>query len=136
MLQPGFHLARQHIHLRNPLYLVAEKLDAHRRIRGLRQINLQHIPPHPERAPLEIHLAADILDIDQLSDHLIPVLYHTRPQGNYHIFIVDWASQTVDTGHGSNNHHILPLRQRRRGRMPQLVDFVVDGGVFFYISIR
>ena len=46
----------------------------------------------PEASALEIHLISRILDVDQLMDHLIPVLLHSRAQGDHHVLIIDRAS--------------------------------------------
>ena len=66
-------LAGEHIDLDDPVDLVPEKLHPNRRIRFVGRNDLHHIAAHPERTPLEIHVIAVILNVDQLPQHLVPV---------------------------------------------------------------
>ena len=118
MFQLAFDLARQHINLRDPIDLIPEKFHSYRRITVVRRKNLQHIPTHPERTAMKIHIISHILHVDQLTDHFIPILFHTRTQRYHHILIIYRTSKTVDAGHTGNNDHVLPLRQRCCSRKP------------------
>ena len=69
-------------------------------------------------------------------DHFIPVLLHPRPKRNYHIFIIDGAAQSVNAGYRRHNDHVIPLGKRRRRRMAQLIDLIVNRRVFFNVGIR
>ena len=82
-----------------------------------------------------MHIIAVILDLDQLFYHIIPVFFHTRPQGNDHVLIINGTSKTIDTGNRSHDHHIPALRKSSSGRMTQLVDLVVNRRVLFNVGI-
>ena len=114
MSQLRLDLARQRVNLCDPVYLIPEKLNPVRIAARIRRVYLQHIAAHPERTSLEIHVIPAVLNVDQLVNDLVAVLLHARAQGNNHVFIIDRASQTIDTGNRCHNNHILPLRQRRR----------------------
>ena len=114
MSQLRLDLARQRVNLCDPVYLIPEKLNPVRIAARIRRVYLQYIAAHPERTSLEIHVIPAVLNVDQLVNDLVAVLLHARAQGNNHVFIIDRASQTIDTGNRCHNNHILPLRQRRR----------------------
>ena len=127
--------AGKRIDLRNPLHLVPEELHPVSVSARVSRINLQHITSYAETASLKIHIISCILDVDKLVNYLVPVFFHPRPQGNYHLLIIDRTSQTINTRHGGHNDYILPLRQRSRGGVAQLVYLVIDGRVLFNVCV-
>ena len=129
-------LSGQGIDLRDPVDLIAEKLDPVGRAAGIGRIDLDGITPHPEASPLEIHIIAVVLDLHQLPDDVIPVLLHAGAEGDDHVFIVNGAAQTVNAGNRSHDDNVASLRQGRRGGVPQLIDLVIDGGILLDIGIR
>ena len=133
--QLSLYLSCNRINLHDPVHLIPEKFDA--KSLGVRicGINIQHISFYPETAAFKVHVVAVILDLNQFPNHVIPVFLHPRTQRNNHVLIIDGTSQTVNTGNRCHNDHITPLRQGRRGRMTQLINLVVNGGVFFNIGI-
>ena len=92
MFQLRFHLSGQRLDLHDPVHLVPEELDPVRLVSRISRKYFQHITSYPEASALEIHLISRILDVDQLMDHLIPVLLHSRAQGDHHVLIIDRAS--------------------------------------------
>ena len=132
-LGPGF--SRHRVNLRNPIHLVPEKLHPVRRPVGICRINVHHIPLYPEASPLKIHIVALILNIDELMDHLVPIFDHAGPQRDHHLLIVNRTSQAIDAGHGGHDDHVPPLGKRRRGRVAQLVNLIVDGGVLLDVGV-
>ena len=135
MLQRGMYLTRQRIRLRDPVYLIPEELNADQMITALCRIDFHHITAHPEAAPVQIHVIAVVLHLDQSPDHIITIPLHTGPQRHTHTRILFRTSQTIDAGHTGHHHHIPPLCQRCRGRKAQLVDFVIDGRILCDIGI-
>ena len=113
MLQLRLHLSGQCLDLHDPVDLIPKKFDPVCLASGIGREDFQHIPPHTEASPLKVHLVSRILDIDQLMDHLIPVFLHSGTQRDHHIFIIDRASQSINTGYGCHDDHIVPLRQSR-----------------------
>src|SRR5699024_5280248 len=111
MVQRSFDLPGKHIDLRDPVYLVSEKLYSHSSITIVRREYFHHVSPYPEGSTVEVHLISIVLDVDQFSNHFIPVLLHARAERNDHILIVVRTSNTVDTGNTGNNNHIFSLAQ-------------------------
>ena len=92
MFQLRFHLSGQRLDLHDPVHLVPEELDPVRLASRISRKYFQHITSYPEASALEIHLISRVLDIDQLMDHLIPVLLHSGTQRDHHVLIIDRAS--------------------------------------------
>ena len=80
MLQLGQNLTGQHIDLRDPVHLIAEKFHTDRAVRLRNREYLQHISAHTEGTTLKIHVIPCVLHIDQTVNDLIPILDHARSQ--------------------------------------------------------
>ena len=72
------HLSRQRLHLCYSVYFITKKFHTYQIIPALPGINLQHITPDAETSASQIHVVSVILDINQLVNHLVPVLGHSR----------------------------------------------------------
>lgn len=59
--------------------------------------NLQYITAHAECTAVEIHIIPVILNINQLPDHIVPVLFPFRAERNNHLHVVLRASDSIDT---------------------------------------
>ena len=70
---------------------------------------------NPERASLKVNVISVVLNVDQLPNDFIPVLYHTRPQGNHHVLIVNRAAESVDAGHTRHDDDVFSFGQCRCG---------------------
>ena len=97
MVQRPLDLPCQHVHLRDPVNFISEKLHPQRQLALIRRKDFHYISPHPERSPVKVHIIAVILNVNQLPDDLIPVLLHTGAQGNNHVLIILRTSDTVNT---------------------------------------
>ena len=111
MLQRGMYLSRQRIRLRDPVYLIPEKLNTDQMLAALCRIDFHHITTHPEATAVQIHIIAIVLHLDQSPDHVVAIPLHTGPQRHTHTCIFLRASQTIDTGHTGHHYNIPPLRQ-------------------------
>ena len=136
MLHLCMHCAGQRIYLCNTVDLIAEKFNPQNIVTALRRIYLQHIPAHAETAAVKIQIIAVVLDIDQLADHVVPILDHTRAQRYHHVHIVIRTTDTVNTRYGCHNNNIPPFRQRGSRRKAQLIDLIIDCRILFNISVR
>ena len=136
MLQRGNEPSAQRVHLGDPVDFIAKKFHPDQAVAALSRIDFQHIPAHPEAASSQVHVVPVILDADQLPDHRVPVLRHSRSQGNDLVLILIRAAKAIDTGHAGNHHHVPALRKRGRSRKAELIDLVVDGRVLRNIGIR
>ena len=136
MLQPVLGLPCQHVNFGNTVNLIPEKLHTHSRLPTVSRKNLQHIPPHPKCPPVEIHIIAGILRVNQPSDYLIPIPAHARAQGYHHLLKILWLAKPINAGHAGNNNHVLTLNQRCCGRKPKLVYLLIDRGILGNVGIR
>ena len=136
MVEHRMHLARQRLHLGDPVNLVPEKFHPDQIVSALGRVDLYHISMHPESPPLQIHIIAVILDVHQFPQHLVPVLDHTRPQGHDHLLVIVRTAQTVDTGHAGHHDHVPAFGQRGCGGQPQFINLIVDGGILGNICVR
>ncbi len=135
MLQKSLELPGERIDFRDAVDLVAEKFHPDGGVVRLCGKNFHHIAVHAEFVSHKIDVVPLVLDFDQLFQKLVPVFLHPGPQGNHHGAVIDRVAQAVNAGNAGNNNDIPPLRKGRSGRMPQLVDFVVDGGILFNIGV-
>ena len=85
---------------------------------------------------LEIHIIPVILNINQLPDHIVPVLFHSRAERNNHLHVVLRASDSIDTRNTGNHNDIVPLTQCRSRGKPQLINLIVPRRVLRNIRIR
>ena len=130
------NLSCQQINLCDPVDLVAEKLNSDRDVALIGRHNLKHIPVHAEGAAVKINLVPLILNIDQVTDHVVPVALLPRAERNDHPLVVLRAAQTVNAGNRRNHNDILPLDQRRRGGKPEFIDLLIPAGILLDIGIR
>ena len=128
-------LAGQRVKLHNAVNLVAEELDPNRKFVVVGQVDVHRVPFYAELIADEVHVVALILQLDQAAAKLVALHLHTGAQADDHAAVVDGVAQRVDAGNRCYNDHVPPLRKRRRGRMAQAVDLIVDGAVLFNVGI-
>ena len=130
------NLPRQHIKLQNPVHFITKQLDAHRPVVIACRENLDDIPPHPEIASLQHQIISLILHSDQPPENGIPVRFLPLVQGQHHLMIAFRGAETINTGHTGNHNHIPPLKEGAGGRVPQLINLIIDGRILLNICIR
>ena len=128
-------LSRKRIDFMNGIDHVAEQFDpdGDRVIRSGK--NLDDVTAGPEGTAVKIHVAAGILNLDQLGQNFLPPHLHPLFKENHHLVIDLWRPQAVDAGDRRDDQHVVPLKQRGRCRMPHLIDRIVYGGVLGNISV-
>ena len=129
------NLPGQRIKLCDPIDLISEKLHPDRILKGRYRNDLQHIALHPESTTPKIHIISHVLNIDQLPDHIIPVLVHTRAQRNHHFPVIIRITNPIDTGYRRYYDHIPPLNQCSSRTVSQLIDFIIDCRILRNIGI-
>ena len=127
--------AGQGVNLGNAVDLVPEKLHPDGKLAHIGQIDIHRVAVHPELIAYKIHVVALVLQGDQLFAQLVPLHLHPGAQADDHTAVVDGVAQRVDAGHRCHNDDVPPLGKRRRSRVAQTVDLVVDGAVLFNIGI-
>ena len=127
--------AREGVELGDAVDLVAEELHPDGQLAHISQIDVHDVAVDAELIADEIDIVALILQRHQLFTQLVPFHLHPGPQADDHAAVIDGVTQRVDTGHRCHNDDIPPLRKRRRGRVAQAVDLIVDGAVLFNVGI-
>ncbi|MPM64203.1 hypothetical protein SDC9_111089 [bioreactor metagenome] len=75
------------------------------------------------------------MDLDELFGYLISVSDHARAQGYDHVVVIDRVAQIINTGNAADNNNVPAFKKGCGSRMAELVYFIVDRGIFFYIGI-
>ena len=135
MLYHIFSLAGQRVCLGDPVDLVPEEFHSNGQVAHIGQIDLHHIAPHAELVAGKVHVIAFVLQGDQPFAQLLPAHFHARPQADDHAAVINGVAQAVNAGNAGHNDHIPPFRQRRRGRMAQAIDLIIDGTVLFNVGV-
>ena len=115
--------------------LVAEKFHPDGQLVHIGQIDVHDVPMDAEFIADKVDVVPLILQRHQLFAQLVPLHLHPGPQADDHAAVINRVTQRVDAGHRRHDNDIPPLRQRRRGRVAQTVDLVVDGTVLLNIGV-
>jgi len=123
------------VELRDAVDLIPEELHPDGKVAHVGQIDIHRVAVNTELIADKIDVVPLILQGDQLFAQVIPLHLHPGPQADDHAAVIDGVAQRIDAGHRCHNDDIPPLRKRRRGRVAQAVDFIVDGAVLFNVGI-
>ena len=128
------HVTGQRVQVVELLHLVTEQLDPDRQLL-VRRDDLQRVAADPEGAPVEGHVVAGVLDVDQPAQQLVavellPDLHLHRP---VEVFLR--GAQTVDRRDGRHHDHVAAGEQRHRRRVPQPLHLLVDRGVLLDVGV-
>ena len=128
-------LAGDHVHLADPVDLIAEELHTDNRIGGACGIDLHNVTADSELISDEVDVVSLIVYADQLCQQLVAGFFHSLSDGNHHRLVFGGVAEGINAGDRGYNNNIAALGYSCRRRMTQLVYFVVDGGIFLYINI-
>jgi len=84
---------------------------------------------------MEIVVVALVLDIDQLAQHAVALDRLPLFDEHQHLEVNLGFAQAVDARDRGHDQHVVAFEQRFGRGMAQLVDLVVDAGVFLDISV-
>ncbi len=128
LLLGAYPLAGQRVDDRDRLDLVAEQLDAHRRLL-VRRVDLDDVAAHPKLAPHQIEVVSLVLHVDQAAQQLPLIDRLPHPHRQQLAGVVLGRTQAVDAADRGDDDHIPTGEQRGGGRVPQPVDVVVHRAV-------
>ena len=128
-----FH--RDGIEFGNAFYRIAEKFDSDGNGRLRSRENFQSIALRPERTARKIYFRPGVLNGNQLIYNFVTIYLLTFTQRYNVLEIFFRGTQTVYTGYRSYDYDVVAFTQRRSRRMAQFIYFVVNGDLFFDISI-
>ncbi len=89
----------------------------------------------PKTAPLEVDVIAVVLNLDQVVQHRVAFDLLANVEGKDAVLVLVRITKTEDTGDRGHHDHVVTLQERGRGRVPQLIDLIVDGGILFNVGI-
>ena len=113
---------------------VAEHLDAqHRLLVG--RVDLDRVAAHPEVAPAERHVVAVVLHVDEPAQDVAHVVVDADVEVEQVAAVLLGVAHAVDARHRRHDDDVAPGEQRRRGRVAQPVDLVVDRGVLLDVGV-
>ena len=136
LVQGAQHLAGQGVGLGDGLQLVAKEGQAQGAVLAISRDDLQHVAAHPERAAVEVHVVALVVDLHQAAGKGLHVQALPGLHRHHHLGVVLWRAQAVDAGHRGHDEHVAPGQQGVGRGVAELLDLVVDGRVFFYVEVR
>ena len=133
--QGALRLSCQRIDLRDPVDLISEELHPVGKVVGVRRKDVQDIPSDPEGGSVKINVAPVIVKVDQLLQDLIAVPLFPYPQIQGHLFEINRAAQSVDTGDGADYDNVISPHKGCRSGQTQLVDLIIDRRVLLDIGV-
>ena len=136
LVDPPKHLSPDRIDLADRFDGFVEELDPQCRTVLVGGKHFDDVTAHAKSATMKIIVAALILDIHQLAQHLVAIDDRTLFEVHHHFKIGFRRSETVNARHAGDDERIAPFKQRFGRRMAQLVDLIVDRRILFYIGIR
>ena len=129
------HLTRQRINFAYSFDFIAEKFNAHRIFRCCNGENFKHISVHAELSAHKVYVVSFILHFNKARNRFVAVFAHPGAQRQHKCFIILRVTETVYAADRSNNDNVAPLKQGACRTVAQLVDFIVNLRVFFYICV-
>ncbi len=129
-----FHIAEEGIDLGQRIDLVAEQFNAIR-VLVVGRKNLDHVAAHAEAAAPEVRVVALVENLHQPPRNVFATDLLALFQQQQHAVVGIRVAQTVDATDRADDDGVGPLKERTRGRQPQLVQLFVDRRLFFNVEI-
>ncbi len=124
------HFAGQRVKLDDALHLVAPELDADTDLLIGRQ-NLHGVSSDTETATGQIEVVTLVLHVDQLTGQLRGASGLSLTNVGHETLILFRRSEAEYAGDRGDDKHVAPGQQGASGRVPELVQLLVDVGVLF-----
>ena len=135
VLQITDHFPGQGIDFPNPVDFIAKEFDPQGLFIPRRREDFHHVTADPEPAALKINVVAVKLNRHQFTQQAVATDFLANPQGDDVILVFGRRPQPKDAGDRSHYDHVVAFQQRRRRRVAQLVNFIVNRGVLFNVGI-
>ena len=126
-IHTSLYFTGQNIEFYDSINLISKKFNSHRILKSRNRNDFQYISFYPKSSPFKIQFITNILNIDQVINHLISVFDHTRTQGNHHLRIAFLITNSINAGNTGYNDNILSLNQSCRSTMAKFIDLIIDG---------
>ena len=84
------------------------------------------VAAHPERAALEIHVVARVLQINQAAKHVIAIRRLALADRQHRLLIINRRAEPENAGDRCDEQHIVATDQVAGCAQPQAVEVVVS----------
>jgi hypothetical protein len=127
-------LAGQRVEVLQALDLVAEQRRAVGRL-GVGREDLQRLAAHAEVAAAQRGVVARVLDRDELAQQLVAVDLVALAQDLQVVVVGPRRPEAEDGRDAGHDDHVAAREERRRGRVAQPIDLLVDGRVLLDVEV-
>ena len=134
VISESYDLARDRIYFLDGLDFISEKLYPDGIFSSCR-VYVYRVSSYSEIAALHRDIISRILNIDELSHQLLPVLLHARTQRYHLVFIVYRTSQSVYARYARYYYHVSSFGKRCSCGMPEFFYLCIDVRILFYIRV-
>jgi hypothetical protein len=121
-------LARQRVDLGHALHLVPEQGDPVDRVL-VGRVDLEHVAAHPEGAAGELEVVAGVLDVDEVTKHVVEVVEAALLQEDHPLAVLLRAPEAVDRRDARHDYDVAAGEEGARRGVPEAVYVLVDLGV-------
>ena len=134
LVEVAERLAGERVDHREPLDLVAEQLDAHRRLL-VGRVDLDGVAAHPELAAHEVHVVALVLHVDEPAQDGALVVVLADAEVEQLPLVLLGRAQAVDADTEATTITSRRVSSADGGRVAQPVDLVVDRRVLLDVGV-
>ncbi len=99
-------------------------------------MHLDHVPPRAEGAALQVQIVPGVQVVHQLLEDRLARDLLSRGDQEHLAAEVFRRAEAVDAGDARHHDDVPALEEGARGREPEPVDVVVDGGVLLDVRVR
>ena len=134
LVEHGDLLTGERVDHLDALDLVAEQLDAHRRLL-VGRVHLDGVAPHAELAAHEVHVVALVAHVDELAQHAALVDLGAHLEVEHVVAVLLGRAEAVDARHRGHHDDVAAGEQGRGGGVAQPVDLVVHRRVLLDVGV-
>ena len=123
-------LARDRVNTSETIDRVTKHLDAKNRF-FVRRMHLDRVAAHPEFSTNKRHVVSVVLHVDQATKNRTHVVINTDTQVEQLPAVFVRGTHTVNTGNRCDDNRVSTSQQRRRRRVTQPVNLIIDRRILF-----
>jgi len=131
----SLHFSGETVDLGHAFDFVAKKRHACNRLLGVGRVHVDCVAPYTDAAAPGLEVVPGVLDVDQLANDRVAILFHTGPEVDHEIAIVLGIADAINAGNTGHHDDVAPLHDRGSRRVAQPVYLIVDGRVLLDIGV-